>query len=842
MNMKKILFVIICLICSHNLAFAQNANDIKQRPILQIVKNPIGSEYYICFMRNYQDLVSPPNPIQLKLFITALNDANVKIEIPSLKYVLEIYIPKNTTQQVLIPKEAQTLKNNTVLQDAAIHVISDNPIFLYGLNTRKQTSDTYLAFPISTLGTRYRIMSFSTADLRLRELAKPEMAITSPFDSTTIKIIPSVELENNIKIGDTLIIKMNRGDVYQVAPPIKKNKVDSLSDNKWDLTGTVIMSNRPVAVFGGHECAFVPLSMPDNTCNHLVEQLPPTASWGKHFFVGKLAKRTTYQFRILADKDSTSIFINAKNKISLNAGQYYDGRTDQDIVISADKPILVAQFSEGFRNGDNIGDPMMLLLPPTNQFLSNYSFSTPKDGQWNHFINVIVPTASIRNLTVDGKAPQFMDSLFTQAPTYFSPQALAGHAQNKSIDKYKLVYRQLGLSLYSIATIQIPFGPHNISCTKPFGMYSYGFGFGDDAYDAYGTMGGQTFQEFEYAPDKEPPYVKSYIEDNSISLVVHEDRENDSGIAQIVIQENVNIDFEPFTVPLGIAQLKISAFATSPNKPGRAVISVSDQVGNEETYTICYIYNTDADRYIFEFDKSSLMTCQVNEWYIGAFGRIAQTHNSINFTEAGKIKSSGGGSFSNAISTNGIAGGYVSYRFKPMFSVTGKLFFENLNVETIAPDTSLSQNFNPKTGGYDFVQEMDRLKLNSLYMNLSVSIEWFFDRRLYLTGGVNLSTKLYDKAIQVNETADPGFAYLNEQIYEGPSEMLNPLGLNLFGGVGFASTLPIYNEYVSVFIEVLYDYRLTNLISDGFYHYGNSTSGGWYIYQLALNLGLKYNF
>jgi hypothetical protein len=840
--MKKVLLILICLICSNHFVFSQNTNDIKQRPLVQVIKNPIGSEYYICFMKNYQDLVAPPNPIQLKLFITALNDANVKIEIPSLKYLLEIFIPKNTTQQVLIPKEAQTVKNDVVLQHAAIHVISDNPIFLYGLNTRNQTSDTYLAFPISTLGTRYRIMSFSTADLRLRELAKPEMAISSCFDSTIVKIIPTVELDNNVKIGDTLIVKMNRGDVYQAAPPFKKNKVDSSSTNKWDLTGTIVISNKHIAVFGGHECAFVPLTMPDNTCNHLVEQLPPTASWGKHFFCGKLAKRTTYQFRILADKDSTTIFLNAKTKITLNGGKYYDGRTDQDVVISADKPILVAQYSEGFRNGDNIGDPMMLLLPPTNQFLSDYSFSTPKDGSWNHFINVVVPTASIRNLTVDGKVPQFMDAAFSQVPTYFSPQPLAGHSQNTSIDQFKLVYRQLGLSLYSIATIQIPYGPHHILCTKPFGMYSYGFGFGDDSYDAYGTMGGQTFQEYDYAPDKEPPYIKSSTENNSIVLVVHEDRENDSGLGAIEIKESINIDFEPFTVPLGIAQLKLTAFATSPKKAGRAVIVVRDQVGNENSYTICYIYNADADRYVYEFNETKFMTCQVSDWYAGVFGHIAQTYHYINFNAAGNIKSSNGGTFGNTISNNGIAGGFVSYKFKPMWSVTGKLFFDNINASMLAPDPELSQIYNPKTGGVDLVQEMDRLKINTLFMNLSLSAEWFFDRRLYLTGGINLSTKLYDKATQSREIADPGFKYDATKIYEGPSGMISPLGANLFGGVGFASTLPVYNEYVSVFIELLYNYGLNNYISNGLYYYGNPVKGSWYFNQLALNFGVKYNF
>jgi hypothetical protein len=272
------------------------------------------------------------------------------------------------------------------------------------------------------------------------------------------------------------------------------------------------------------------------------------------------------------------------------------------------------------------------------------------------------------------------------------------------------------------------------------------------------------------------------------------------------------------------------------------VVSVTDQVGNEETYTVCYIFNIDAGRYIYEFDKSSLITCQLNEWYVGVFGRVAKTYHYIDFQKAGMIEAEGGGTFSNNTSTNGIGGAYISYRFKPMFSVTGKLIFENLNAETIAPYSGLSNKYDSKTKKWYSLQEMNRLKINALFMDVSLSIEWFFDRRLYLTGGINMNTKLYDKAVQIRDAANPGFDYEVTQIYEGPSEMMSPLGANLFAGVGFASTLPIYNEYASVFIEVLYDYGLTNLISDGAYHYGNSIKGSWYINQLALNFGIKYSF
>ena len=48
------------------------------------------------------------------------------------------------------------------------------------------------------------------------------------------------------------------------------------SDN--DLTGTRITSSKPLSVFSGSDCVSVPQNI--GHCNHLVEQVPLTVTWG----------------------------------------------------------------------------------------------------------------------------------------------------------------------------------------------------------------------------------------------------------------------------------------------------------------------------------------------------------------------------------------------------------------------------------------------------------------------------------------------------------------------------------------------------------------------------------
>ena len=139
-------------------------------------------------------------------------------------------------------------------------------------------------------------------------------------------------------------------------------------------------------------------------CNHLIEQLPPVSAWGKHYYLGMLRERSRYTYRVIASEPNTRVFRNSKLVAVLNAGEFHENlNVKEHIQLTADKPVLVAQYAQGFKNGDSVGDPMMILVSPTQQFLDVYRFATPINGDWHHYINVVAQTQTIDEIRLNGR-------------------------------------------------------------------------------------------------------------------------------------------------------------------------------------------------------------------------------------------------------------------------------------------------------------------------------------------------------------------------------------------------------------------------------------------------------
>jgi len=61
--------------------------------------------------------------------------------------------------------------------------------------------------------------------------------------------------------------------------------------HSYDATGMFVNASKPIAVYGGHSCAFVP-TRDVWFCDHLVEQIPPVAELGATHVVPPVYDRT----------------------------------------------------------------------------------------------------------------------------------------------------------------------------------------------------------------------------------------------------------------------------------------------------------------------------------------------------------------------------------------------------------------------------------------------------------------------------------------------------------------------------------------------------------------------
>ena len=226
-----------------------------------------------------------------------------------------------------------------------------------------------------------------------------------------------------------------------------------------DLTGSLVTSDKPIAVFGGHDCTDIPDQ--SRYCNGLVEQLPPTNLWGQNFVTMPLAtEHNGDTFRFIAQTDNTHVQVNHQEVALLQKGQFFEQIITGPAEISANNPILTVQYANSaiFAGNDNV-DPSMIVVPPFEQFGGSFTINTPTTGWFPfNYVNVIAPTSAAQSggVLLDG-APL--------PATAFQP---------------------IGASPFSGAQVNVTLGAHTLTSGLPFGVWVYGF----NSQDAYGYTGG----------------------------------------------------------------------------------------------------------------------------------------------------------------------------------------------------------------------------------------------------------------------------------------------------------------------------------------------------------------
>ncbi len=126
-------------------------------------------------------------------------------------------------------------------------------------------------------------------------------------------------------------------------------------------------------MFSGSGCAQVPNGI--GSCDHLVEQVPPTVTWGSKFLVASLEGRSSGErIRVLSVR-AVSVAVNCDTVVSVSEFQETGGEFEIPInsfcSIESTSPVLVAQYAYGGQI-DGVGDPLMMIIPPIEQYTNNY--------------------------------------------------------------------------------------------------------------------------------------------------------------------------------------------------------------------------------------------------------------------------------------------------------------------------------------------------------------------------------------------------------------------------------------------------------------------------------------
>ena len=193
-------------------------------------------------------------------------------------------------------------------------------------------------------------------------------------------------------------ITLRRFETYQIA-------------HGTDLTGIVIESSSPIAAFSGNDCNTLE-SM--GACDHLIEQLPPTASVDKRYIVPPNPddRDTLIRVTALENCSFTCSVGNVNQTLSLDQYDTFDTKisSNQTCSIESQKPVFVTTFGLHSKSS-SFGDPSMTIVPGVNQYLNYYKIIVPT-GYTNSYVSIMMKFSSKDFLQINGTEIRTEDIVF----------------------------------------------------------------------------------------------------------------------------------------------------------------------------------------------------------------------------------------------------------------------------------------------------------------------------------------------------------------------------------------------------------------------------------------------
>ncbi|MBT9560464.1 MAG: IgGFc-binding protein [Myxococcales bacterium] len=387
----------------------------------------------------------------------------------------------------------------------AIRIRSSLPVVAYQFNPfdseNAASNDGSLLLPLNALGKRYFAVSLPSRGEIKDLFGNPWFpgnygfltVVAAANGTTTVTVTPTADVMANpaagvpqdgstpalLLAGTPYTFTLAQFDVLNLEHN-PNTKPLGFGERPLDLTGSLIVADKPVAVFGGHQVAGISDDIKvqftdewDTCCTeHLEEQLMPVEAWGTAALAAKSRPRgyEIDQWYVVAGEDNVTVSTTPAiegldGNVLAKAGDWLRAQTDESFMVSATGKIQVVQWlvSSGQtqpKTGSTpgTGDPSMMIVPPSSQYRKDYVIRTAGGYSENW-------TTVIRKKGVE----VFLDG---------SP------IPDGNFDAF-------GDATWEIAYQKVDTGTHRFDADEPFGLMVYGYG----TVTAYGYPGGMNLAQ-----------------------------------------------------------------------------------------------------------------------------------------------------------------------------------------------------------------------------------------------------------------------------------------------------------------------------------------------------------
>ena len=305
----------------------------------------------------------------------------------------------------------------------SVRITSNVPIVAYAHIYGSASSGASMLFPVEAWG--YSYVSVNSKQTYASNCYNWTYVVASR-DNTVIEITPSVKTRGQnftgLSAGAPTVVTLMKGQIYQLIGAnltADANGNGGTSSSGLELTGSRIRSLPgptgecyPIAVFAGSSRT----ANPSLTCgagssgDNDNQQLFPLHAWGKKYLLAPLSNSAsasnfmTNLYKVAVRDPNTVVRRNGTVLTGLIANSYYYFESNTADIIESDKPVMVAQFmTSSCLSG--VGDPEMVVLSPIEQATKKVGFYRNNvEGIDVNYLTLIVPTAGVASLRIDGSA------------------------------------------------------------------------------------------------------------------------------------------------------------------------------------------------------------------------------------------------------------------------------------------------------------------------------------------------------------------------------------------------------------------------------------------------------
>lgn len=445
--MKRFINIVLGLLLMLPMT-AQNAN---------FIQTSAGKDFYFTLLDHWGwSGNSAAQPIKhVGISITAVEAADITFSTPlsngggaSPSYTRHMDASSSLLSSFAYPDQL-------VLQGVNIHSTGDLyiNIWVHG----GTSSDQSVILPKHLLGKHYIVQGIPGSIIESGEgIPTPtysQFTVVGTENGTSVSVTPRV----NIVCRSRSDTQINAGQVYTTS--IQENEVLLFQPENYshDISGTVVESDKAVAVFQGNNLTRFPADV--NWADYTWEQARPTEAWGKEFIVAGTGRLVEKAFAITALEDNTQvefyIYSMRYKTVTLNRGETawggenisgYGGLGTE--YIKSDKPVCCYMYTTGCTQNNDKGDPSMAEILPVDHMATEAHWGLMQTDENGPFSNTLLVTTRDDNTD----------------KVKFNGRLLSEYATQSGVETY---------SIYGYTTYEIPHSIFGNLTTSGEGFSAY---------------------------------------------------------------------------------------------------------------------------------------------------------------------------------------------------------------------------------------------------------------------------------------------------------------------------------------------------------------------------------